>query len=101
MTKKRERTLSFAWVDAASLRENPNNWRTHPQQQLDGIRDAIREVGWAGALLNNKRTKIDGHARKKLFKGQGEVPVLIAPGPRSKRRRFSLRSIHWRHLPRR
>jgi DNA modification methylase len=46
---------------------------------MDGIRDAIREVGWAGALLYNERTKrlIDGHARKKLFAGNGEVPVLI------------------------
>jgi hypothetical protein len=78
-TKKAERSLSLAWVDAAQLTENPNNWRAHPQKQLDGIRDAIREVGWAGALLYNKRTKrlIDGHARKKLFEGQGEVPVLI------------------------
>src|SRR5262245_37669672 len=78
-TKQDNRSLTLAWVDAASLSENPHNWRTHPEKQLDGIRDAIREVGWAGALLYNKRTKrlIDGHARKKLFEGQGEVPVLI------------------------
>jgi hypothetical protein len=78
-SKKDARPFSLAWVDAASLTENPHNWRTHPPQQLDGIRDAIREVGWAGALLYNKRTRrlIDGHARKKLFEGHGEVPVLI------------------------
>jgi DNA modification methylase len=71
--------LRLAWVDPNSLDENPRNWRTHPQKQLDGLRDAIQEVGWAGALLYNERTKrlIDGHARKKLFKGKGRVPVLI------------------------
>src|SRR6516165_1531431 len=68
-TEPTKHPLRLAWVDAAKLQENPRNWRTHPDSQMDGIRDAIREVGWAGALLYNARTK--------LFAGNGEVPVLI------------------------
>lgn len=43
------------------------------------LKDAVAEVGWAGALLFNERTNrlIDGHARKELFSGQGKVPVLV------------------------
>lgn len=39
----------------------------------------MAEVGWAGALLYNERTKrlVDGHARRKLFSGRGKVPVLV------------------------
>ena len=37
------------------------------------------QVGWAGALLYNERTKrlIDGHARKQLTDPDEPVPVLI------------------------
>ncbi|MEE9472354.1 MAG: hypothetical protein V3V82_00035, partial [Acidimicrobiia bacterium] len=54
------------------------NWHLHGTQQVDGLRDAIKRVGWAGALLFNERTNrlIDGHARKKISPGE-EVPVLI------------------------
>lgn len=56
------------YVDAATLAENPANWRTHPAAQISALNDVIAEVGWAGALLYNERTKrlIDGHARKNL-----------------------------------
>jgi hypothetical protein len=55
------------------------NWRTHPEAQQQGLAAAIAEVGWAGALLYNERTKrlVDGHARKEQFAGKGLVPVLV------------------------
>lgn len=73
-----EASLRLEWRDADSLDENPANWRRHPEAQLTGIKDAIAEVGWAGALLYNERTGrlIDGHGRKKIAAGQ-KVPVLI------------------------
>jgi len=60
------------------LDANPANWRTHPDAQANALEDVIAEVGWAGALLYNERTKrlIDGHLRKKKFAGR-PVPVLI------------------------
>lgn len=73
------RPLRLEWIDPATLDGNPQNWRVHPANQTAALRDVIAEVGWAGALLYNERTKrlIDGHARKEMFAGQGPVPVLI------------------------
>jgi hypothetical protein len=70
--------LRLEYLDPAELESNPANWRDHPQRQLNAIEDVISEVGWAGALLYNERTKrlIDGHARKEKFQGK-KVPVLI------------------------
>jgi len=71
------RPLRLEYIDAAQLDENPKNWRTHPQAQVDALQGVLEEVGWAGALLYNERTKrlVDGHARKRITKG--DVPVLI------------------------
>src|SRR6185312_17456594 len=71
--------LRLEWIDPSELRSNPANWRTHPAQQVGALKAGIAECGWAGALLYNERTGnlIDGHARKELFEGKGEVPVLI------------------------
>lgn len=71
--------LRLEYLDPADLEANPANWRLHPPAQLAAITEVIAEVGWAGALLFNERTKrlIDGHARKSLFAGKGPVPVLI------------------------
>ena len=74
MTKQ---LLRLEYIDADQLAENPANWRTHNDGQLTALKDVIADVGWAGALLYNERTKrlIDGHARKKIV--EGKVPVLI------------------------
>lgn len=73
------RPLRLEWLDPGELSPNPHNFRTHPEGQLRAVEDLIGEVGWAGALLYNERTKrlIDGHARKELFAGKGAVPVLV------------------------
>jgi hypothetical protein len=69
------------WVEAASLAENPLNWRRHSPEQLQSVRDLLsdRDVGWAGAMLYNERTKrlIDGHARKEVVDPKELVPVLV------------------------
>ena len=73
--------LRLEWGEAGSLAENPNNWRRHSEEQLQSIRELLEdpEVGWAGVLLYNERTKriIDGHARKKVSDPKAPVPVLI------------------------
>lgn len=70
--------LRFEYIDAATLGNNPANWRRHSDGQLQALSAVIDDVGWAGALLYNETTGrlIDGHARKKIANGQ-PVPVLI------------------------
>src|SRR5260370_23230818 len=76
-SKHDQRPLRLEWLAAKTLSDNPANWRRHPGKQLTALKDVLAEVGWAGALLYNERTKrlIDGHARKKV--SSGKVPVLV------------------------
>jgi DNA modification methylase len=69
--------LRLEYRDAAELQDNPANWRKHPAKQINALRDVLAEVGWAGVVLYNERTKhlIDGHARKNI--STGKIPVLI------------------------
>jgi DNA modification methylase len=73
--------LRLEWRSPAELAENPRNWRRHPPLQSAALRDALAEVGWAGACLFNERTgrMIDGHLRQVIAQDQGyeKVPVLI------------------------
>ena len=77
--------LRLEWRTVEELADNPKNWRTHPEDQVGALGDALAEVGWAGAFLFNERTKhlIDGHARKgkahksAYTKKTGLVPVLV------------------------
>jgi hypothetical protein len=71
--------LRLEYLDPATLESNPENWRRHPEAQTKAISAALKEVGWAGALLWNERTKrlIDGHARKEVTAPGVKVPVLI------------------------
>lgn len=73
-----EPTLALEWLTPEELEDNPRNWRTHPAAQRRALADVISEVGWAGALLYNRRTRrlIDGHARKKVAKPGERMPVL-------------------------
>lgn len=71
--KIKDRIKDFSRVKAEELLPNPNNWRTHPQEQLDAIRGVLSEIGWAGAVLA-RETKdglmlIDGHARLNMTPG--------------------------------
>lgn len=74
--------LRLEWRTPGELADNPLNWRTHPRSQLDGLRDILGTVGWAGAALYNERTGrlIDGHARKSAPQNvliDGKMPVLV------------------------
>jgi len=71
--------LRLEWMYAEELDGNPRNWHLHPYAQEAALRDAKEEVGWAGALLYNERTRrlIDGHLRKKSREEERKNP-----GPR-------------------
>lgn len=74
--------LRLEWIDPDQLDEHPENWKTHPDTQVEGLSSVISQIGWAGALLFNERTGrlLDGHARKKLdpkLYVDGKAPVLV------------------------
>lgn len=72
--------LRLEYRKPSELADNPANWRTHPDSQMDALAEVLADVGWAGVLLFNERTGrlIDGHARKKLaLKSDEPVPVVI------------------------
>jgi hypothetical protein len=75
-----DNTLRLEWMDPATLKDNPSQWRKHPESQLQSLQAVLQDVGWAGALLLNEKTGhlIDGHGRKKVSVGKnGKVPVLV------------------------
>jgi len=84
--------LELAWLSPEDLEENPLNWRLHPFQQRLTIASMLDRVGWAGALLYNRRTGrlIDGHLRRELAieRGDEAVPVLIGDWSEEQERRI-------------
>ena len=86
--------LRLEWIEAGSLQENPHNWRRHPQEQVQALRDLVNDpnVGWAGACLYNERTQrlIDGHARRSSVDPKTPIPTLVGIG--KARRIFSAMS---------
>jgi len=77
----RDRIKDFRRVRAGDLKAAPKNWRRHPKQQLDALQGALREIGYADALLARELADgslelIDGHARQSLDENQ-VVPVLV------------------------
>lgn len=73
--------LRLEYVEAGTLRgkENPSNWRRHPEKQANAMRQVLDQVGWAGALLFNEQTGklLNGHMRLANVKDGDVVPVLI------------------------
>ena len=76
----RDRIKSLRRVPAGKLRENPKNWRKHPDGQFNALRAIMEEVGFAGALLAYEEGKelviIDGHLRAEIAEDE-KVPVLV------------------------
>lgn len=68
-------------VDPRKLVANPANWRKHPEEQHAALSALLRDVGWVGRVVVNKRTGLilDGHLRVELAVSQGEphVPVMF------------------------
>src|SRR3972149_12127054 len=79
MSPKSKPALRLEWWEPVRLREHPENWRLHDEEQEAPLRAALDEVGWAGALLYNERTKrlIDGHLRQRVADRGEKVPVLV------------------------
>ena len=79
-TEWRNRIVGEGEQQASQFLANPNNWRTHPQNQRDAMRGALNEVGWVQRVIVNRRTGylIDGHERvwEALQNGDAAVPFV-------------------------
>ncbi|MEQ8849085.1 ParB N-terminal domain-containing protein [Botrimarina sp.] len=79
--KVRDRVKQLRRVRASELVPHPKNWRSHPRFQQDVLRDLLREVGVADALLarelpDGRLQLVDGHLRAALSPS-ATVPVLV------------------------
>ncbi len=77
----KELPLRLEYLNPAELARHPLNPKFHPVEQLDTLDEFMGDVGWAGALLWNERTRtlLDGHGRLDLLlkKGAALAPVLV------------------------
>jgi DNA modification methylase len=76
-----DRVKEYRKVRACDLLPHPSNWRTHSDAQSGALRDLLKEIGFAGAViareLNDGRLQIiDGHLRVETM-GKREVGVLV------------------------
>ncbi len=75
----RSRIVGHGEVAPADLVPNPENWRSHPQEQRDALGGALEDVGWVMEVIVNQTTGnlVDGHLRLDLALSRGEpfVPV--------------------------
>lgn len=71
----------LVFVDAATLTDHPDNWKTHTRRQLSALDAEFDTVGWVLPLAYNLTTNrlLDGHGRKKTdwVKRHRIVPVVI------------------------
>ena len=78
--KIRNRVKELRMVPAKDLLANPKNWREHPKEQADAMREVLESVGFAGAVLARETPDglmlIDGHLRKETAP-DATVPVLV------------------------
>jgi hypothetical protein len=80
MAGLRDRIVELRRVPAGSLRNNPKNWRVHPEGQRSAVGEMLATIGFVGALaareVNGGLELLDGHLRKDIAM-DSEVPVLI------------------------
>jgi ParB/Sulfiredoxin domain len=77
----RDRIKELRRVRAGDLRPHPKNWRTHPEEQQNALRDILAEVGYVDALMvrelpDGSLQIVDGHLRAETTP-DALVPVLV------------------------
>ena len=77
----RDRVVRLDRVKANQLQPHPENWRTHPDQQVAALDAILGDIGFAGAVVARELDDgslqiIDGHERA-VSAGTAEVPVLV------------------------
>ena len=75
------RVQELVYIKASDLRENPANWRRHPEQQKAAMSSAMGRVGIVAPLMGRKMPDgkielLDGHMRAEIS-GDAIVPVVL------------------------
>jgi hypothetical protein len=81
MPKYRNRIKGFRTVNARDIRENPQNFRGHPDAQRAAVTDLLQDVGMVDVLKvvedeNGDLLLVDGHLRRELA-GNSTVQVAV------------------------
>lgn len=81
MPKYRNRIKAFRTVNARDIRENPQNFRGHPDAQRSAVADLLEDVGMVDVLKvvedeNGDLLLVDGHLRRELA-GNSTVQVAV------------------------
>lgn len=77
----RDRIKELRRVRASELRDNPKNWRKHPEEQQAAMTSMLEQLGIVGAVIARELPDgsleiLDGHLRKGVA-GDELVPVLV------------------------
>ena len=76
----RDRIKELRRVPASELRDNPRNWRIHPESQVSALKGTLADIGVANAMIARETDDglelIDGHLRRNVL-GDQVVPVLV------------------------
>jgi hypothetical protein len=73
--------LRTEWLPTRAIVENPDNFREHPDDQIEAIRESIRANGFSDPLILNEETGLllNGHGtlRAAMLEGMETVPVNV------------------------
>ena len=77
----RDRVKELRRVPASQLKENPRNWRDHPEAQQSALAAVLERIGFADVLLaredeDGELILVDGHLRRGTM-GDAPVPVVV------------------------
>lgn len=69
--------VEFRLVPPSQLLANPANWRIHPREQYDALREQMEWVGWVAPVVSRHGTDeiLDGHLRCKIAEDRGDAFV--------------------------
>ena len=75
-----DRVVELRRVKASELKQNPLNWRRHPQAQSAALEGMLEDVGFADAVIARETADglelVDGHLRRDIM-GDDLIPVLV------------------------
>jgi len=75
-----DRVVELRRVKASELKQNPLNWRRHPQAQSAALEGMLEDVGFADAVIARETPEglelVDGHLRQEIM-GDDLIPVLV------------------------
>lgn len=72
--------VGSADVDPKSIELNEGNWRTHPKEQKEAVKDALGKIGWVQRVIVNKNTNrvVDGHLRVAIARERKEATIPVS-----------------------